>query len=272
MVMSLSRETELDAETQNPNKVMKSVDRALGVLRYFTVSEPELGLAEITRRAGLDKATVHRILTALARNGLLEQVSVTKKYRLGAEALRLARVREASIPISAIITPVLNHLAAETGETAHATLGSGDGMLSIGVSEPQRATRVHVDPSAMLPFYASASGQAYSAFSDADRLKDILGVNQYEAFTHSTPKDEKDFLRRIETARENGFAVAHGTFEDDTVGVAAPFFDAGGKVLGAVAVAGLSSRMDGEALARTGALVCAAAKEVTRQLGGTPGH
>lgn len=259
----------MDIEAPKPNKVMKSVDRALGVLRYFTVAEPELGLAEITRRTGLDKATVHRILTALSRNGLLEQISVSKKYRLGAEALRLARVREASIPISAIITPVLNHLAAETGETAHATLGSGDGMLSIGISEPQRATRVHVDPSAMLPFYASASGQAYSAYVDAERLKDILEVNQYEVFTNATPKDERDFLRRIETARENGFAVAHGTFEEDTVGVAAPFFDAGGKAIGAVAVAGLSARMDGEALARTGAMVCAAAKEVTRQLGGT---
>ncbi len=259
----------MDIEAPKPNKVMKSVDRALGVLRYFTVAEPELGLAEITRRTGLDKATVHRILTALSRNGLLEQISVSKKYRLGAEALRLARVREASIPISAIITPVLNHLAAETGETAHATLGSGDGMLCIGISEPQRATRVHVDPSAMLPFYASASGQAYSAYVDAERLKDILEVNQYEVFTNATPKDERDFLRRIETARENGFAVAHGTFEEDTVGVAAPFFDAGGKAIGAVAVAGLSARMDGEALARTGAMVCAAAKEVTRQLGGT---
>ena len=259
----------MDIEAPKPNKVMKSVDRALGVLRYFTVAEPELGLAEITRRTGLDKATVHRILTALSRNGLLEQISVSKKYRLGAEALRLARVREASIPISAIITPVLNHLAAETGETAHATLGSGDGMLCIGISEPQRATRVHVDPSAMLPFYASASGQAYSAYVEAERLKDILEVNQYEVFTNATPKDERDFLRRIETARENGFAVAHGTFEEDTVGVAAPFFDAGGKAIGAVAVAGLSARMDGEALARTGAMVCAAAKEVTRQLGGT---
>lgn len=259
----------MDIEAPKPNKVMKSVDRALGVLRYFTVAEPELGLAEITRRTGLDKATVHRILTALSRNGLLEQISVSKKYRLGAEALRLARVREASIPISAIITPVLNHLAAETGETAHATLGSGDGMLCIGISEPQRATRVHVDPSAMLPFYASASGQAYSAYVDAERLKDILEVNKYEVFTNATPKDERDFLRRIETARENGFAVAHGTFEEDTVGVAAPFFDAGGKAIGAVAVAGLSARMDGEALARTGAMVCAAAKEVTRQLGGT---
>lgn len=259
----------MDIEAPKPNKVMKSVDRALGVLRYFTVAEPELGLAEITRRTGLDKATVHRILTALSRNGLLEQISVSKKYRLGAEALRLARVREASIPISAIITPVLNHLAAEAGETAHATLGSGDGMLCIGISEPQRATRVHVDPSAMLPFYASASGQAYSAYVDAERLKDILEVNQYEVFTNATPKDERDFLRRIETARQNGFAVAHGTFEEDTVGVAAPFFDAGGKAIGAVAVAGLSARMDGEALARTGAMVCAAAKEVTRQLGGT---
>lgn len=265
------RECAVDDDKPSPNKVMKSVDRALGLLRYFTVSDPELGLAEITRRAGLDKATVHRILTALVRNGLLEQMSASKKYRLGAEALRLALVREASIPLSAIIVPVLNQLTIETGETAHATLGSHDGMLSVGICEPQRATRVHVDPSVMLPFHASASGQIFSAHADADRLKAVLEANTYEAFTNTTPKDEREFLRCIETARENGFAVAHGTFEDDTVGVAAAFFDAGGRVLGAVAVAGLGARMDAEALARTGALVRAAAKDVTRQLGGRSG-
>ena len=77
--------------------------------------------------------------------------------------------------------------------------------------------------------------------------------------------------QRVDAARQNGFAVAHGTLEADTVGVAAPFFDASGRVIGAVAVAGLSSRMDGEAIARAGALVCAAAKQVTRQLGGRSG-
>lgn len=259
----------VDAEPINPNKVMKSVDRALGVLRYFTVSEPELGLAEITRRSGLDKATVYRILTALSRNGLLEQIPATKKYRLGAEALRLAQVREASVPISAIIMPILTHLASECGETAHASLGSGDGMLTIGIIEPQRATRVYLDPSTILPFYATASGQSYSAFADAEQFRAVLEANRYVAFTDTTPRTEQDFIRQIEIARQNGFAVAHGTLEVDTVGVAAPFFDAGGRAIGSVAVAGLRSRMNGEALARTGALVCAAAKEVIRQLGGT---
>ena len=257
------------AEDINPNKVMKSVDRALSILRYFTVGEPELGLAEVTRRSGLDKATVHRILTALTRNGLLEQIPATKKYRLGSEALRLAQVREASVPITAIISPILLKLSAESGETAHATLGATDGMLSIGVSEPQRSTRVYLDPSATLPFHASASGQVFMAFADEEQQETILQAIIYEAFTDATPKDERAFRERARTARHNGFAVAHGTFESDTVGVAAPFFDASGRVIGAVAVAGLRSRMDGEALARTGAMVCAAAKDITRQLGGT---
>lgn len=256
------------SEKPGPNKVMKSVDRALSVLRYFTVAEPELGLSDITRRAELDKATMHRILTALTRNGLLEQISATKKYRLGAEALRLARVREASIPLSAVISPILLQLSTECGETAHATLGSNEGMLTIGVSEPQRATRVYVDPSATLPFYASASGQIYSAFVSHDNLKAILEANRYEQFTTMTPKGEKDFLERIDKARRAGFAVSQGTFELDTVGVAAPFFDASERVVGAVAVAGVSSRMDSETIERVSVLVRAAAKNATAQLGG----
>ncbi|PTX50054.1 IclR family transcriptional regulator [Gemmobacter caeni] len=258
-------------EEVNPNKVMKSVDRALAVLRYFTVAEPELGLADVTRRSGLDKATVHRILTALARNGLLEQMPATRKYRLGPESLRLAQVREASVPITAILAPVLAQLSTDSGETAHASLGASEGMLTIGVSEPQRSTRVFVDPSASLPFHASASGQVFCAFADAEQGEAILQATRFEQFTETTPVDARDLRQRVDAARQNGFAVAHGTLEADTVGVAAPFFDASGRVIGAVAVAGLSSRMDGEAIARAGALVCAAAKQVTRQLGGRSG-
>lgn len=247
---------------------MKSVDRALGLLRYFTVSEPELGLTEVTRRAELDKATVHRILTALTRNGLLEQNAVSKKYRLGAEMLRLAQVREASVPLTSIVTPVLAQLGQDAGETAHATLGAREGMLTIGISEPQRATRVFIDASTTLPFHATASGMVYSAFADEETLQGILSVTDYHAFTPATIRSEAVFLVALAAIRSKGFAVARGSLEVDTTGVAAAFFDAGGRVCGTVAVAGVSSRTDEEQIARTAALVIAAANTVTRQLGG----
>ncbi|RUW90138.1 IclR family transcriptional regulator, partial [Mesorhizobium sp. M8A.F.Ca.ET.059.01.1.1] len=40
---------------------MKSVDRALYLLSYFTVQEPEWGLSDLARKSKVDKATTLRI-------------------------------------------------------------------------------------------------------------------------------------------------------------------------------------------------------------------
>lgn len=256
------------AKPKGPNSVMKSVDRALSILRHFTVVQPELGLTEVTRQTELEKATVHRILTALTRNGLLEQSSASKKYRLGAEVLRLARVREASVPLSTIVQPVLERLCQQSGETTHGTLGAKEGMLTIGISEPPRSTRVFVDAAAILPFHATASGLVYSAFARDEAWENILEIVDFSGFTPSTITSEARFLEMLGTIRKTGFAVAHGTFEVDTTGVASAFFDAGDRVCGTVAVAGVASRMDEGQVRRASQLVIAAANDITQRLGG----
>ena len=75
---------------------MNSVDRALGLLRHFSVQTPEYGLSALARVSGNDKTTTLRCLTALERNGIVEQHPETKKYRIGFAPLHLSRIREKS--------------------------------------------------------------------------------------------------------------------------------------------------------------------------------
>ena len=113
---------------------MRTVDKALTLLDYFSDRRPAIGLSELARLAGMDKATVHRMATALANHGFLEQDPLTKSYRLGAGILRLARLREACFPVEAIIEPILKALSEETGETAHASLLAGMKLATVGVA------------------------------------------------------------------------------------------------------------------------------------------
>jgi len=82
--------------TENSPKTMRTVDKAMNLLNYFSTEKPEYGLSELAREAGLDKATTLRIMVSLARHGFIEQHPETKKYRLGNSVLRLARIREAT--------------------------------------------------------------------------------------------------------------------------------------------------------------------------------
>ena len=45
----------------------------MAVISAFSYAEPVLGVSELSRRLGIGKSTVHRLLTTLAADGLVEQ-------------------------------------------------------------------------------------------------------------------------------------------------------------------------------------------------------
>lgn len=249
---------------------MRTVDKALNLLDYFTIDQPEHGLSELSRTAGIDKATTLRMLTSLARHGFVEQHPESKKYRLGKTVLKLARIREASFPITSIIQPVLDRLAQETGETAHASLASGPTLLTVGVAEPQRTTRVHVDASEALPYHATASGVATLAFASPEMADKVLKARDFSVHTPDTITSAEALGTHVAEARERGFATAVGSYEADVVGTAAPIFDWSGHANGAIAVAAIAARMTPESQTMIARAVIEAAIEVTRAMGAEP--
>ena len=57
--------------------------------------------------------------------------------------------------------------------------------------------------------------------------------------------------------------------EDDVHSVATPFFDTRSHAIGAIAVAGVATRMDAETISKVATLVLKAGANLTRALGGT---
>lgn len=248
---------------------MKTVRKALGLLHHFSVSNPQWGLSELARAAGLDKATTLRLLRPLVEERLLEQDAVSRKYRLGHLVLNLARTREASFPLTEWIQPELAQLAQTLGEVAHASLMGPEALTTVAVANAaQRATRVFVDPSEALPYHATASGMVCLAFAAPDSVAAILARNDYVGVTQDTPKDADELAPRLARARQLGYAVTHSTFESEVTGVAVPFFDAEGHAQGAIAVAAPNSRVDEATTQAMVRALFAATQRVTTAVGG----
>lgn len=248
---------------------MGTVDKALALLRHFSVQSPELGLSELARRAAYDKTTTLRCLTALERNGFVEQDPESRKYRLGLAPINLAQIREQSAPVRAVFQRALDDLARALGETAHGTLLMGAQLLPVGISTPDRALFVHFDPSETLPWHATASGIAVAAFQPVAVQQSFLAAaDGFEAYTRSTPIDRAAVAAWIAACRRDGVARAEATFEDDVIGTAAPVFGPAGLSIGAVAVAAVALRFTPDHDQRITAAVKAAARTITRDLGG----
>lgn len=246
---------------------MSVVVKAFELLHLFTADRPELGLSELHRLAGRDKATTFRHLAALESVGLLERNPATRAYRIGPAVIRLARLREAGMPRREVAAAALDRLAALTGETAHASALAGTTLLSLVVRESDLHSNRVVIRETELPLHATASGLAVLAFGPP-ALR-AAALDRAERFTEATLVTAPALDAAIAAARAEGFSVSAQGFEAGVHGTAAPVFDETGTAAGAVAVAAPASRMT-PALSRTIRQGLArAAREITEGWGGT---
>jgi DNA-binding IclR family transcriptional regulator len=246
---------------------MKTVDKTMGLLSHFTPTQPEIGLSELARLAEMDKATTRRILVSLSKHHFIEQNQITKAYRLGSGFLHLARVREATTPITAIATQTVDWLCDATSETSHASVGGPNALITVAHKEPHRGTVVMIDPTEPLPFHATASGIAFLAFNDQSLLESVLRQN-LNKYTTQTVTDPEAIRQRVAQAQEQGFYLNEHGFESDVAGLAAPFFNADGTAAGAIAAAMPISRKTDELVTKVKKHVAAASARITTAIGG----
>lgn len=246
---------------------MGTVSKALLLLQFFDRDRPLLGLSEIARLAGMNKATVHRMLTELQAMGFVEQVGAAREYRIGPAVLRLAGLREAAFPMREVSLPVLRRLADVTGETAHAGLLEGTrlAMLSYAYSS-RHGTRVMMDDAGVLPLHATASGLALLAFGDP-ALTDAALAAPLQRYTAGTIIDPRRLRQTLETIRQAGIAESLGGFEADVHGFAVPLHDQSGTCVGTLAVAAPVARMTDTLAAAIRTELRAAGQELSGLLG-----
>jgi DNA-binding IclR family transcriptional regulator len=248
---------------------MSTVGKAISLLELFTAEEPELGLTDLVRKGGFDKATTRRLLVSLAGPGLIEQDAVSRRYRLGPGLSRLARIRDAHFPLLQIAVPIIRELAQQTGETVHLSELSGGSLATVHVEEPAKAIRVSVAVGQVLPLHGTASGIVFLAFARPGFVEAYLDKS-LAAFTSHTLTDRAQIREAIKAAALRGYSRGDQGYEDGVFSVAAPVLGTDGWAVGTVAVASPLSRIDATTAERHGLAATGAAAEIAARLFGKP--
>ena len=215
---------------------MKTVDKALSVLDQFSTQRTEIGLSELARMADLDKAATRRILLALMKHGFIEQSQETKKYRLGVGFLRLARIREATVPVSHAAQDVANWLVEQTNETAHISLPGPQGMTTIAHQIPKRGRVITINPAELLPYHATASGLCYLAFCTPQTATRLLALPR-DKIIDETMTEQAELHAALKTFRAQGYSTTRNSFEADVASIGMPFYQDGNDPTGSIALA-----------------------------------
>lgn len=244
----------------------QSVSRAIALLKVFSDAQPEWTLGELAQNVSLNKATVHRLLAALESEGLIVRSARTGGYRLGPELIVLGGCAMRSNDLRTVGRPVLEVLAAETGETTTLEVLVGPQVVILDEVSSRYLLGMSQDVGARLPFHATATGKLLLAFQDEATQRHLLSapLPRLTPNTITLPTALAEQLRQIRT---RGVAITNGELEAGFVAVAAPVYDSANCVSAAVSVGGPELRLSGAELERTVELVSQTGQTISRRMG-----
>ena len=226
--------------------LVQSVDRAISILESFSASEPELGVGEISRRVGIPKTTVFRLLATLEERGLISQSPETELHRLGIGLLVLANNAMITADLQRVARPYLRQFAQELNETVTLTVLDGHDAVNLELfASPERLIMRVGWVGRRMPIHATASGKAILAFRPEEEQKEILS-EALEQITPRTITDRKKLEEEFRQVRRDGYATAFGELEAGLNAIAAPIWNHEGEVIACVSVSGPSNRLTEE--------------------------
>lgn len=180
-------------------------------------------LAEISRRTGLYKSTILRLMTSLERGGYIRRLP-DGQFSIGHEPLRLAQLYQGAFNVRDALYPILESLSQQWGETSSFYVAEGNMRVVLLRVEPKRSVRVAIHEGDRFPIAAGASGKILRAFG---------------------PLSEPS----LDNVRACFWAESYGERDRETSAISAPVFGHDGALLGALTVSGPSQRFDAERIA-----------------------
>lgn len=246
----------------------QTVDRAVAVLRHLAAGgEAGLRLVDLQGLTQLSKPTVHRILSSLARNGMVSQDTATKRYRLGGEIAILGWMAARYSPdLRELCRPAMERLAEESGDTVFLAVPSGHDSVCVDRktgSYPIKAFTV--DVGTRRPLGIGATGIALLAKLDPVAEEQVY-ASVRRRLSHYSNVDEPAIRAAVKRARVDGYAYSDGHVLPAVRGIGTVFTTRGGVVVGALGLAAIRERMSPARVKTLVAALAASRAQIERRL------
>lgn len=244
--------------------------RGLQLLTQFNRDERELSGAELSRRLGLPRASVFRMLFTLEQGGFLERSEDGVSYRLGLAVLRLGFELLASMELTEHGRPVIEELRDRCGYSSHIVVRDAREVVFIAKAAGRSALFHSIQVGARLPAHATVLGRLLLADLDMAGLQQLYPEQPLHAYTPLTPTTLVQLKALIEEDRARGHGISMGGFETGISTIAAPVFNDRGAVAAAVSISVPAQRIDDGALPELVDMVKAAAAQLTERISHLP--
>ena len=219
-----------------------SVQKALAILETFGGGRRARSLAELAATVGMTTSSAQRCTHTLVRLGFLRRDARARRWVLTPRALSLAHSYLAGHELLEQATTHLIDLNQASGESVSLSEPDGTDMVFIARFPSLKRFYIHMPVGRRLPMYCTASGRAYLAALPPAAAQRIVARSELRALTPATVTDPRQILKRIQAAREAGYAWSDQECYRGDVTIAAAVLGEDGQPLAAVNISAPTSR------------------------------
>lgn len=246
------------------------IEKSLAIVELLVGHPTGLPVSAIAAATDQPASGVHRTLQELARLGYVRQLHQQGDYALTIKlpAMGLGFLGRAGI--TDIAQPVLDALAADSGELIRLSVIDGDNLIWVAVA--QGATRgLRYDPGqeqgVVVHLASSAGGKAWLAsMSDEEALVRVGAqglMRQADGQGQNAPRSLALLIEQLAEARARGYATAVDSYIAGMAAMAVPVrYEGEGPVLGCLSIAGPAVRMTAQRMSELAPLLQQAAVEL----------
>jgi IclR family KDG regulon transcriptional repressor len=229
--------------------------------------EKELTVTEISRDLEMPIQSVHRILKALCRHGLVTQNVNNRKYKLGLSMMKYGFLMWDSLMLRDVSKPYMMELSQKTKETVYlAARENEEGVYIDSIDSPQ-ILKISEPIGLRLPLFIGASNRVILAYLPENVQESLLIKVDWNRIPSLKAMNYEDIKRDLEKIRSQGFSVTSGEATEGTTGMAAPIFSYDNTVVGSLNVAGPTMRFTSENMEKYSFYVRKYADLISAELG-----
>ncbi|WP_205471939.1 IclR family transcriptional regulator [Nocardioides sp. SYSU D00038] len=243
------------------------VGRVGSVLRALAAAEPDGATTSgLARGTGLARPTVHRLLSSLLVEGMVDRDGATGRWLLGPELYLLGAAAQRRYDVTALAQPHVRRLSLTTGESAFLSARRGDETVCLVREDGSFPIRSHVlHEGIRFPLGVASAGLVVLAHLTDAEVEAFLDRHDLTAAYGAA--HAPDALRaRVRATRETGWAVNPGLLVEGSWGMGAAVFDGDGRPAWALSLTGIEQRFGPARQPELGALLLHEAHELTRAL------
>lgn len=246
----------------------QAIARAAALLRLVTAAgSAGVATTELAADADLTRPTAHRLLTALRREGLVDQDDTSGRWMPGPELYLMGNVAAARYDITDVARDIVRSLAVRTEESAFLSVRRGDETVCLLSEEGSFPIRSFVlSEGVRFPLGVASAGLAILSFLPDHDVDAYFERHPDLSDRWGQPHSERRLRARLRETKARGYALNPGLIVEGSYGMGAAVFTREGHPQWALSLTGVEFRFGPERVADLGRTLLAHAHQLTSRV------